>query len=107
MSCCTDTYCQNLICELQNDFNQSVLLFTADGFAYFGRVKKIFDHKIALLAPGVGQQQLLIRHPDQTFCPQGCSVIQEDFTFLDLRKVVAFTAPLFSVPCDFVFTAPQ
>lgn len=102
MAFCKDICCEKLICELKNDKNLSVLLYTIDGFAYFGRINKIIDHKIALLVPGIGQDQVIIRHPDQTFAPQGTSVIREDFTYLDLCRVVASTAPLFSIPTGFI-----
>jgi len=102
MAICKDICCENFICDLKNDKGLSVILYTVDGFAYYGQIKKILDHKIALLVPGLGQNQVIIRHPDQTFAPQGTSIIREDFTYLDLCKVVASTAPLLSIPDGFI-----
>ncbi len=102
MAICKDICCENFICGLQNDNKLSVVLYTVDGFAYYAQIKKIIDHTIALLVPGIGQNQVIIRHPDQTFCPQGNSIIREDFTYLDLCKVVASTAPLFNIPDGFI-----
>ncbi|WP_371373426.1 hypothetical protein [Sporomusa aerivorans] len=102
MAICKDICCEQLICDLQDDSNLSVLLYTVDGFSYYGQIKKIIDHKIALLVPGLGQNQVIIRHPDQTFCPQGTSIIREDFTYLDLCKVVATTTNLISIPDGFI-----
>lgn len=102
MSFCKEICCEKLICELQSDNSLSVLLYTTDGFAYYARVKKIIDNKIALLVPGIGQNQVIIRHPDQTFAPQGTSIIREECTFLALSRVVAVTAPLFAIPTGFI-----
>ena len=98
MTLSKDICCKQLINELQCNKCHSVLLYTEDGYAYYGRIEKIIDHKIALLVPGAGQNQVIIRHPDQTFCPQGTSIIREEFTLLNLCRVVAFTAPLSSIP---------
>jgi hypothetical protein len=98
MAFCKDICCKKFIDELQCGECFSLLLYTVDGFVYYGRIEKIFDNEIALLVPGAGQNQVLIRHPDQTFCPQGCSCIFEDFTLIDLCKVVAKTAPLSCLP---------
>lgn len=98
MTFCKDTCCKNFISELECNACFSQLLYTVDGFVYYGRIEKVFDQNIALLGPGAGQNQVLIRHPDQTFCPQGCSCIFEKFTLIDLCKVVARTAALSSLP---------
>lgn len=98
MDFCKDKCCKQLIDELLCNKCHSVLLYTADGYAYYGRIEKVIDHKIALLVPGAGQNDVIIRHPDQTFCPQGTSIIREEFTLLDLCRVVASSAPLSSLP---------
>lgn len=98
MTVCKDICCQKFIDEIQCEKGTSVLLYTVDGFVYYGRIEKIFDKTIALLGPGAGQNHVLIRHPDQTFCPQGCSCIKEKFTLLDLCKVVAKTPHLSCLP---------
>lgn len=93
-----DICCKEFISKLQCGKSFSMLLYTVDGFVYYGRIEKILDENIALLGPGAGQNQVLIRHPDQTFCPQGCSCIRQKATIIDLCKVVATTAPLSSIP---------
>lgn len=97
MTVCKDTCCKKLVSDLQCDPHDSMLLYTLDGFVYYARVEKIFG-RIALLEPGAGQNEVIIRHPDQTFCPQGCSCIREKRTLLDLCKVVARTPNLTSIP---------
>jgi hypothetical protein len=101
MAICKDICCEKPDCD-HSGGHLSVLLYTVDGFAYYGQIKKIIEHKIALLVPGLGQNQVIIRHPDQTFCPQGSSIIREDFTYLDLNKVVASTVHLISIPRGFI-----
>jgi hypothetical protein len=98
MAVCKDICCQEFIDEIQCEKGTSVLLYTVDGFVYYGRIAKIFDKTIALLVPGAGKNHVVIRHPDQTFSPQGCSFIKEKFTLLDLCKVVAKTPSLSCQP---------
>ena len=41
MAFCKDICCKDFICELQNEKCLSMLLYTVDGFVYFGRIEKI------------------------------------------------------------------
>ena len=95
---------EDLVAELQRDLSRTLLLYTVDGYAYYARIKEFVDKKIALLVPGAGQLKVIIRHPDQTFCPQGTSIIREDFTYLDLSTVVAITESLSMLPFGFVLS---
>lgn len=97
-----DECCKKLSSLLQCTKCQTVLLYTVDGYAYYARIEKVIDCKIALLVPGIGHSEVIIRHPDQTFAPQGTSIIREEYTYLDLCKVVAVSSPLFSIPPGFI-----
>ena len=44
---------EKLIRELQNELNTDVVLFSVDGFAYFGNLQAIEDCRLAVLAPAV------------------------------------------------------
>lgn len=87
--------------DLQRQLSQTAIFFTVDGYAYYAEIKEFIDHHIALLVAGAGQTKVIIRHPDQTFTPQGSSKIQEDYTYLDFSTVVAVTGPLSSIPIGF------
>ena len=104
MTECKVVCCKQLLKELQCAQCHSVLLYTLDGYAYYGRIEKFIDHNIAVLTAGAGQSHVIIRHPDQTFCPQGSSIIREEFTLLDLGKVVAATVALSSLPNDCIIS---
>ena len=87
-----ETCTESLISELQRQLDQSVVFYTADGYAYYAKVKDFLHDHIVLLVPGAGQTKVIIRHPDQSFMPNGGeSFIREDYTYLDLLTVVATT----------------
>ncbi len=87
--------------DLQRHLCQTAIFYTADGYAYYAKIKEFVGGKIALLVPGAGQTKVIIRHPDQTFSPQGTSIIREEYTYVDLCTVVAVTSPLSAIPSGF------
>ena len=102
MNCQAEICHEDLIREFQRHVNQTSIFYTLDGYGYYAQIREIFDCEIALLVPGAGQTTVIIRHPDQTFSPQGTSVIRERYTYLDMRTVVAITSPLSAIPVGFI-----
>ncbi|BBB90423.1 MAG TPA: hypothetical protein PKA28_18155 [Methylomusa anaerophila] len=96
----------DLICELECEIGTSVILYTVDGFAYYGELQKILDKKAVVLGPGKGQTDVIVRLPDQTFCPQGTGIIRESVALIDLCVIAAKTPELTEIPLDFTFIGP-
>lgn len=94
---------EGLLCELQREIRMTMILYTIDGYAYYGELSRILDDRVAVLVPGLGQTDVIVRHPDQTFGPQGSTAIRENQTYVDLCTVVAKTAPLSTIPPMFGF----
>lgn len=102
MAFCTDKGFENLVGELERAKGQNVLLYTVDGFAYYGQIRKIIEHKIVLVVPGTNQTAVIIRLPDQTFSPQGTSILRENYTYLDVARIAANTAHLSQIPTGWI-----
>lgn len=103
MSVFSDICHKSLLCELQNEIRVNMILYAVDGFAYYGRLSHVIGDRVAVLVPATDQTDVIVRHPDQTFGPQGNTAIRETETFVDLCTVVAKTAPLSSIPNAFGF----
>ena len=92
---------KHFICELEESLGENVILFTIDGYAYYGRLIQIIDCCMAVLVAGTGQTSVLVRFPDQTFYPQGNSCIPEDQTYIDICTIIAKNCNLTEVPDNF------
>ena len=94
---------RSLIEDIEKMIGKNIVLYTADSFAYFGKLSRVTCDRVGLLMPGAGQSFVIVRHPDQTFSSQGVSGEFEIFTLVDLCTVVAITAGLAEVPPGFTF----
>lgn len=92
-----------LIREIKRDVNENIIFYSIDGFAYYASLQRVLDCRIAVLGPASDQKAVVVRHPDQTWAPQGNSAIQESFTLLDLWTIVAFTSGLDEIPIGFAW----
>lgn len=98
MSFFSDICHEGLLCELQKEIHKTMILYTVDGYAYYGKLSHILEDRVAVLVPGAGQTDVIVRHPDQTFGPQGNAAIRETITAVDLCTVVAKTVGLNEIP---------
>ena len=92
-----------LICEIEHEMNQNMILYSVDGYAYYASLQRVLENRIAVLGPASDQNAIIVRHPDQTWAPQGNSSILESFTLLDLWTVVAKTGGLDEMPTGFIW----
>lgn len=70
--------------ELDQELNTDVLLFGADGFAYFGHLQRIENCRTAILAPAIAACTSDV----EIITPGGC-VVTVDFVRVDLCSIVA------------------
>lgn len=101
MSIYSDVCHQGLLCELHKELRRNIILYTLDGFAYYGRLSQVIDDRVAVLLPATDQTDVIVRHPDQTWGSQGNAAIRETETYVDLCTVVAKTAPQNGIPAGF------
>lgn len=103
MSFFCDICHEGLFCELEKEIRMNIILYTVDGFAYYGKLSQILDGRVAVLVPASDQTNVIVRHPDQTFGPQGNTTIRETQTYVDLCAAVAKTVALSGIPPMFGF----
>lgn len=102
MSFFSDICHEGLLHELREELGTPMILYTVDGYAYFGRLAQILDCRVGVLVSADNLPFVLVRHPDQTFGPQE-TTITEAQTYVDLCTVVAKTSPQNQVPPGFGF----
>lgn len=74
---CNRHWCEELECSC----GTNVVLFTADGFAFFGLLDRIEDG-IVILLPAAGENEVFVLTP-------GGAVVREELSFIDLCSIVA------------------
>lgn len=70
--------------ELEQELNTDILLFGADGFAYFGHLQRIENCSTAILAPAIAACTSEV----EIITPGGC-VVTVDFVRVDLCSIIA------------------
>lgn len=93
---------KRLLEYLERRIGENVVLYSADSYAYYGRLTQV-DCCSGLLTPGSGQSAVVVRNPDQTFSSQGTGVEFESSTFVNLCTIVAVTDGLTEIPPGFTF----
>lgn len=73
-----------LIRELEQELNKDVLLFSFDGFIYFGNLQKIENCRIAILSPAIEAESTDV----EIFTPGG-ELRQVEFLRVDLWQIIA------------------
>jgi small nuclear ribonucleoprotein (snRNP)-like protein len=74
---------EQLIRELHNELNTDVVLFSLDGFAYFGNLQAVEDCRLAVLAPAVLSESDFV----QILGPSEV-LLQQSFARVDLWTLV-------------------
>lgn len=83
---CNREWCDELVCAC----GTNVVLFTADGFAFFGLLDR-FEDGIATLVPAGCAREVFVVTP-------GGEVFLEDLSFIDLCTVVALSKNVIENP---------
>ncbi|MDR7867429.1 MAG: hypothetical protein RIN56_11470 [Sporomusaceae bacterium] len=76
---CNRHWCEELICACGNN----VVVFTADGFTFFGLLDRVEDGIIILL-PAAGEDDVIV-------ITAGGEEEEEDLSFIDICTVVAIS----------------
>lgn len=82
MGVCEEICNRRLIRQLENEIGTSLVLYTADGFAFYATLIRVDDHRIARLGPGTGKSNVIVLTP-------GGVTEDEEFSQVDLSCVVA------------------
>jgi len=85
---CNKEWCDELDCAC----GTNVVLFTADGFAFFGLLDRVEDC-IVTLVPAADQSEVVVVTP-------GGDVVLEDLSFIDLCIIVALSKNAVKNPFD-------
>lgn len=78
------TYNRAFFKELDQELNTDILLFSIDGFAYFGHLQRIENCHTAILAPAIAACTSDV----EIITPGGC-VVTVDFVRVDLCSIIA------------------
>jgi hypothetical protein len=76
---CNREWCEELECAC----GTNIVLFTADGFTFFGLLDR-FDDGIVTLVPAGGERNVIIVSP-------GGDILKEDLSFIDICTIVALS----------------
>ncbi len=87
---CNRHWCEELICACGNN----VVVFTADGFTFFGLLDRVEDG-ILILLPAANEDDVIVITP-------GGEEDEEDLSFIDICTVVALSKNVQKNPfkCD-------
>lgn len=85
---CNRHWCEELECAC----GSNVVIFTADGFVFFGLLDRVEDG-IVVLVPAGGEEQVLVLTP-------GGAVTEEDISYIDICSIVALSKNVLEDPFE-------
>ena len=91
---CNREWCEELECAC----GTNVVLFTADGFAFFGLLDR-FEDGVVTLVPASCESNVFVVTP-------GGEVLLEDLTFIDICIIVALSKNAVKNPFECLLNSP-
>jgi len=85
---CNRHWCEELECSC----GTNVVLFTADGFAFFGLLDRVEDG-IVILLPAAGENEVFVLTP-------GGDVVTEELSYIELCTIVALSKNVVGNPFE-------